>query len=326
MTNHLTNNIDHLIGTTIAALSERYRAQVDTRCKNPEDPRFNWDQPQSKLTEILGAYIPRRFKELRESAVLMKAISTTPYTNSTPPAVRSTRYRSWDAMVRAFRKANPYSSKYAVALTRGDAVIGLYPTQKSAADALRRRLAQWLVVEGVGTLDVLKSDDHVLVYRTKDGSSTRYAKISITRWKRGSDGDDIVHNEHGPSIVNVNGRATWCFEGLLTRVHGANVLDARYYRVFGDAVGRNDTILHVDEKRGYVLRRTPGGRYRAGCRDYSLEDAILHWGPDISTHQPAYHAALVKEQARLEALSAAFSSARDTATPWRWPSRAAVTA
>lgn len=54
--------------------------------------------------------------------------------------------------------------------------------------------------------------------------------------------------------------------------------------------------LHVDINRRYVLYVIPeasdGPRFIAGCRNFSIDEALAHWGPNSPRSQPDYVAAI----------------------------------
>ena len=62
---------------------------------------------------------------------------------------------------------------------------------------------------------------------------------------------------------------------------------------------QSDEPVEIANDGTYSLRRVQtqdGTRYEAGCRNFNLEDALVHWGEDVSDRAKLFHAALLKEQ------------------------------
>lgn len=68
-----------------------------------------------------------------------------------------------------------------------------------------------------------------------------------------------------------------------------------HYRA-GDRVDPSDTVLYEDRERDYCLRVTTDGQYRAGCRRFTRDEALEHWGEVSFRHQTAYVAAILAYQ------------------------------
>jgi hypothetical protein len=63
-------------------------------------------------------------------------------------------------------------------------------------------------------------------------------------------------------------------------------------------------LLYRDDDRGYELIVRTGGpdtRFIAGCRFFTLEEALEHWGPDSRRRQPKYIEAIEAWVARQDA-------------------------
>ena len=78
------------------------------------------------------------------------------------------------------------------------------------------------------------------------------------------------------------------------RLRGANLHEA-------DLSGTNLSWcipLYADTPRKFVLYALPevkgGPRFIAGCWNFTLEEALTHWGPESQTSQPEYIAAIEK--------------------------------
>jgi hypothetical protein len=73
--------------------------------------------------------------------------------------------------------------------------------------------------------------------------------------------------------------------------------------------------LYSDRARGYelIVRPGPKPRFIAGCRFFTLEQALEHWGPGSLSPQPKYIEAIEAWVAKQEATVKAVD--QDTAAP-----------
>jgi hypothetical protein len=110
------------------------------------------------------------------------------------------------------------------------------------------------------------------------------ALVEAFDWSRSEQGSDYWDNIHNTTLNNM----------------------------FSD---NDQNHLYSDRARGYelIVRPGPKPRFIAGCRFFTLEQALEHWGPGSLSPQPKYIEAIEAWVAKQEATVKAVD--QDTAAP-----------